>query len=153
LLGGPQAGVVAGNADLVARCSRHPLARALRPGGLVLEILQEVALAYLRRDAGRTVPLWRIATTPLEQLAGRAHALGVGEVVECDSVMGGGTLPGVTIPSAGVALAGDVTAGLRAGDPPVIARVSGGRTICDLRAVAPEQDGALAKAIAAVTAV
>ena len=59
LLGGPQAGVIAGRADLVAACARHPLSRALRPGGLVLAALQDVALAYLRRDAGRTVPFWR----------------------------------------------------------------------------------------------
>src|SRR5206468_8988169 len=57
LLGGPQAGVIAGRADLVAACARHPLARALRPGGLVLGALQETVLAYLRRDAA-TIPFW-----------------------------------------------------------------------------------------------
>jgi len=149
LLGGPQAGVVAGRADLVAICARHPLSRALRPGGLVLAALQDVALAYLRRDAGRTVPFWRLATEPVEALACRAAALGVGTVVECESVTGGGTLPGVAIPSAGVAVPGDAVARLRAWDPPVIARVEGGRTICDLRTVLPDQDVELARALAA----
>ncbi|HET9075926.1 MAG TPA: L-seryl-tRNA(Sec) selenium transferase [Acidimicrobiales bacterium] len=148
LLGGPQAGIIAGSRDLVQRCRRHPLARALRPGGLVLEALQEVALSYLRRDAGRTVPLWRMAGTPVEVLRRRAEAIGAGEVVECESVMGGGTLPTVAIPSAGVALPGDVTSGLRRASPPVVAHVRDGRTICDLRTVFEEQDQALAKALA-----
>ena len=57
LLGGPQAGIIAGRADLVAACAAHPLARALRPGGLVLGSLQDVALAYLRRDAAVDDPV------------------------------------------------------------------------------------------------
>src|SRR5690606_7437350 len=67
LLGGPQAGIIAGRADLVAACARHPLARALRPGGLVLGALQDVALTYLRRD-GQAIPFWRMATTPVAEL-------------------------------------------------------------------------------------
>lgn len=149
LLGGPQAGIIAGSTELVERCKRHPLARALRPGHLTLHALQEIALSYLRRDAGTTVPLWRMATATTEELRRRAEALGHGEVVECASVMGGGTLPGRTIPSAGIALAGDQTGRLRGHEPPVIAHVVDGRTICDLRTVLPEQDAALAKALAA----
>ena len=147
LLGGPQAGVVAGRADLVAACARHPLARALRPGGLVLAALQDVALAYLRRD-GASLPFWRMATTPVEDVRRRAAALGTGRVVDCASVAGGGTLPGVEIPSAGVAVDGDVTARLRAADPPVIARVVDGRTVCDLRTVDPADDKLVAAALA-----
>jgi len=149
LLGGPQAGVVAGRADLVAACARHPLSRALRPGGLVLAALQDVALAYLRRDAGRTVPFWRMATEPVESLTRRAAVLAIGSVVSCESVTGGGTLPGVAIPSAGVAVPGDAVARLRAWDPPVIARVEGDTTVCDLRTVLPAQDADLARALAA----
>jgi L-seryl-tRNA(Ser) seleniumtransferase len=147
LLGGPQAGIIAGRADLVAACARHPLARALRPGGLVLAVLQDVALAYLRRDAGTSLPFWRMATTPVASLEARARALGAGTVVACESVTGGGTLPGVTLPSFGVAFEGDVTAALRDSRPPVIARVDEDRTICDLRTVLPEQDEVLAKAL------
>ncbi len=149
LLGGPQAGVIAGRADLVARCRRHPLARALRPGGLILEALQDVALAYLRGDAGRTVPLWQLAAAPVEALRQRADALGSGQVVECASVMGGGALPDRTISSVGVAVDGDITVALRAATPPILARVVDGRTICDLRTVFPDQDPSLAKALAA----
>ena len=65
LLGGPQAGIIAGRADLVAACAAHPLARALRPGGLVLGSLQDVALAYLRRDAAVTIPFWRMVDAPV----------------------------------------------------------------------------------------
>lgn len=147
LLGGPQAGVIAGRADLVERCRRHPLARALRPGGLVLEALQEVALSYLRRDAGSTLPLWHLATTPVADLRRRAERLGAGEVVDCESVMGGGTLPATTIASAGVAVPGDITSQLRAASPPVVAYVRDGRTVCDLRTVLESQDGDLARAL------
>ena len=148
LLGGPQAGISAGRAELVDACTRHPLARALRPGQLVLRALHDVALSYTRRDAGSTLPLWRMATTTVDELQARAEALGTGEVVECESVMGGGTLPGRTIPSVGVALAGDLTDRLRCSDPPVIARVEAGRTVCDMRTVLPGQDRVLAKALA-----
>jgi len=147
LLGGPQAGVLAGRVDLVDACARHPLYRALRPGGLVLGALEQVALAYLERDGGR-IPFWRMATVAVDALRQRAEALRCGEVVECASVTGGGTLPGVEIPSVGVALNGDVTAVLRAARPkPVIARVDDDRTILDLRTVDPSDDSLLAAAI------
>jgi len=147
LLGGPQAGVLAGRADLVDACARHPLYRALRPGGLVLGALEQVGLAYLERD-GQRVPFWRMATVAVSELRARAEALGKGDVVECSSVTGGGTLPGVEIPSAGVAIDGDVTAALRAAAPkPVIARVDEGRTILDLRTVDPKDDVLLAAAV------
>lgn len=149
LLGGPQAGVIAGAADLVARCARHPLARALRPGGLVLGALQETALAYLRRDS-TTIPFWRMATTPVGDLRARATTLGVGEVVACASVPGGGTLPGVEIPSVGVTVPGDHAAALRAATPPIIARVADGRTVCDLRTVDPAEDTHLAGVLTAL---
>ncbi|MDP9404490.1 MAG: L-seryl-tRNA(Sec) selenium transferase [Actinomycetota bacterium] len=152
LLGGPQAGVIAGQEDLVAACARHPLARALRPGSLVLGALQETALAYLRRD-GDAIPFWRMAATPVGALRTRATALvpaTSGEVVECESVPGGGSVPGLTIPSVGVAVAGDHTAALRRQDPPVIARVHEGRTILDLRSVDPADDPVVAKALAAL---
>jgi L-seryl-tRNA(Ser) seleniumtransferase len=150
LLGGPQAGVLAGRRDLVERCARHPLARALRPGGLVLSALQDTALAYLRRD-GDAIPFWRMASVPVEELRARAAALVLGEVVACESVPGGGTAPGTVIPSAGVALDGDHNAALRAWDPPVIARVVDGRTVLDLRTVDPADDAVVAKAVHACT--
>jgi L-seryl-tRNA(Ser) seleniumtransferase len=146
LLGGPQAGVIVGSADLVQRCRRHPLARALRAGGLVLGALQDLALAYLRRD-GDAIPFWRMATIDPSTLRRRAERLGVATVVDCESVPGGGSAPGVGVPSAGVALDGDHTAALRAWEPPVIARVADGRTILVLRTVDPADDGVVAAAV------
>jgi L-seryl-tRNA(Ser) seleniumtransferase len=146
LLGGPQAGIIAGRADLVAACAAHPLARALRPGSLVLSALQDVLLAYLRRD-GDAIPFWRMATCPQDDLRERAKALGVGTVVDTAAVAGGGTLPGVEIPSAGLALDGDHVAALRAASPPIIARVREGTTVLDLRTVDPADDAHLAATI------
>ncbi len=143
LFGGPQAGIIAGRADLVRQCARHPLARALRPGSLVLNALQQVALAYLRRD-GQAIEFWRMASLAPADLQVRAHAAvaesGAGEVAEMASVPGGGTLPGTEIDSFGVMLDGDQTAALRAGTPAIVARVSEGCTWLDLRTVAPDDD-------------
>jgi L-seryl-tRNA(Ser) seleniumtransferase len=150
LLGGPQAGVIAGRADLVDACAKHPLARALRPGALVLSSLQETALAYLRRD-GDAIPFWRMATLPVEGLRRRAGALGVGEPVETVAIAGAGSLPGLDIPSAGIAVDGDVTVALRAHDPPVIGRTRDDRTLLDLRTVDPADDAVVAKAVTACT--
>jgi L-seryl-tRNA(Ser) seleniumtransferase len=148
LLGGPQAGIVAGRADLVDACAGHPLYRALRPGPLILAALQVVALAYLERD-GEALPFWRMATTPVDDLRQRAAKIASRagadwSVTDTMAVTGGGTLPGVTIPSAGLAHDGDHAAALRAAHPPVIARVNEDRTVVDLRTVDSADDDALA---------
>ena len=150
LLGGPQAGIIAGRADLVAACARHPLARALRPGSLVLGALQDLSLRYLRRD-GAAIPFWRMATIPADELRARATALDAGNVVETVAVAGGGTLPGVEIRSAGVALPGDRTAELRSADPPIIARVQDDTTTLDLRTVDPSDDAHVASTLRTLT--
>jgi L-seryl-tRNA(Ser) seleniumtransferase len=149
LLGGPQAGIIAGRADLVAACEAHPLARALRPGGLVLAALQATALAYLDRR-GQDLPLWRMAGRSVDELRARAEALRVGTPVDTVAVAGGGTLPGVEIPSAGIALEGDHAAALRAAEPPVVARVADGRTVLDLRTVEPADDPHVTRAVEAL---
>jgi L-seryl-tRNA(Ser) seleniumtransferase len=152
LLGGPQAGIVAGDAELVSRCARLPLARALRPGGLVLAALERTLLAYLSGEAER-LPLWRMATTDPAELRRRAvqvaeKAGGGVEVVECTSVLGGGSAPGTGIPSVGVRRRGDHAAALRRHHPPVIAVVNDGGTVCDLRTVDPADDVIVADALA-----
>jgi L-seryl-tRNA(Ser) seleniumtransferase len=146
LLGGPQAGIIAGRQDVIDACARHPLARALRAGGLTLAVLQSIALAYLRRD-GQAIPFWRMATAPIDELRARAQALGTGDVVDTEAVAGAGSLPGTEIPSIGIATAGDHTAALRAHTPPVVARVRDDRTICDMRTVDPHDDEALGHAL------
>ena len=146
LLGGPQAGVIAGRADLVAACAAHPLARALRPGSLVLHALQDLALAYLRRD-GDAIPFWRMATLAVDDLRSRAATIAPDLVVDTMAIPGGGTLPGVEIPSVGLRLDGDRTVDLRAGTPPVIARVADQATLLDLRTVHPDDDAVLGSAL------
>lgn len=149
LLGGPQAGIIAGGTDLVARCARHPLARALRPGGTVLADAQRTALAYLAGDA-TTLPLWAMATIGVEELRVRASKVAAtcgGAVVDTEAVTGGGSLPGRGIPSVGVRLPGDHARTLRCSDPPVIARVGDGATTADLRSVDPLDDGELGAAL------
>lgn len=148
LLGGPQAGIIAGNRELVEKCARHPLARAFRPGGLILTQLQNLALAYLRRD-GMAIPFWRMATAGIDDLHQRAAAIGQGQPVDLMSVPGGGTLPTVEIPSAGVALDGDQSTYLRtAGNRPVIARVTDGQTFLDMRTVDPSDDAYISSLLA-----
>lgn len=152
LFGGPQAGIIAGDAELVRKCAAHPLARALRPGSLVLAALQATALAYLAED-GDAIPFWRMASLTVDQLRKRADAYGVGEIVDVMSTPGGGTLPGVEIPSVGVAVEGDQRKALRELDHPIIARVdhgdssAGETTVLDLRTIHPDDDEVVAGAL------
>ena len=94
--------MIAGRADLVATVARHPLARAVRADKMALAALQSVALAYLAGD-GDAIPLWRMAATPVAALRERAEALAGAvpgaKVVDTEAVAGGGSLPGLTIPS------------------------------------------------------
>jgi L-seryl-tRNA(Ser) seleniumtransferase len=157
LLGGPQAGVICGRADLVAACARHPLARALRPGGLTLLALQETALAYLHRRVTEEVPFWRMVAVPvaeLEQraavLAGRIAAPGHVRPGPTDALPGAGSAPGATMPSYGLHLDGDHLAALRRAEPPIVARTREGVTILDLRTVPPVHDDHLAATITGI---
>lgn len=153
LLGGPQAGIIVGRADLVERCADHPLARALRCGGLVLAALQEVALSYLHRTVTDEIALWRMIDQSIEALRARAQrivdAAGVGTVVESEAVPGAGSSPGVTMPSIAIAVDRDVLDQLRAHAPPVIGRTRDGRTYLDLRSVDSADDGVVISALSA----
>jgi L-seryl-tRNA(Ser) seleniumtransferase len=157
LLGGPQAGVIAGRADLVERCRRHPLARALRPGGLVLAAMQDTALAYLDKRATTDIAFWAMVSVPVAALRARAEAIAQAvatthpsvTAVAMDALPGAGSAPGVTMPSFGIEIDGDLLAGLRRHDPPVIARSRDDRTLLDLRSVAASDDDVV---IAALTA-
>ena len=146
LLGGPQAGIIAGRADLVEACRRHRLARALRPGSLVLAALQHTALAYLRND-GEAIDFWRMASLTPAQLRERLGAFEGLKAVATAATPGGGTLPGVEIESVGVTVRGDHTDRLRALPRPVIARIVEGDTVVDLRTVHPDDDAEVAAAL------
>jgi len=155
LLGGPQAGIIVGRADLVGTIAGHPLARAMRADKLTLAILQSVALTYLTGDA-TTIPLWHMATAGIDDLRERAEALCAGlshaKVVDTEAVAGGGSLPGLTIPSIGVALeprdVDETAARLRARG--VVGRVVDDALVCDLRSVDPADDLAVLDALRAV---
>lgn len=149
LLGGPQAGLLLGEAALVERLRRDPFARALRVDKLTLAALEATL-------SGPATPVARaLASDPAELMVRAkqlADAVG-GEAVATDGRVGGGGAPGVPLPSAAVALPASLAGPLRGGALPVVGRVHEGRLLLDLLAVLPEQDDDLAAAVRAVRAV
>lgn len=157
LVGGPQAGLIVGRKDLVARLRRDPLARAMRPDKVTLAAVAATLGLYRAGLAESEIPVWRmLAATPVD-LRRRAEAIvaqlpaGGAAVVELESTVGGGSLPGETLLSIGLALEGSPTPlmkRLRAGDPCVIGRIERERVVLDLRTVDAGVDEALGRAIA-----
>ena len=154
LVGGPQAGLVVGRADLITRLRRDPLARAMRPDKVTTAAVAATLALYRGGRAAREIPLWQMVATPLDALRARAEGLAGDrlEVAEMRSTLGGGSLPGETLPSWGIAVtsrsAERFAAGLRSGDRAVIARIEDGRVLLDLRTVPPADDAALAVVLA-----
>jgi L-seryl-tRNA(Ser) seleniumtransferase len=152
LLGGPQAGIVVGRADLVSRLRRHPLQRALRPDKLTLAALEGTLLLYLDPErALREVPSLRMLHEPVEEVQARAERLAGlvgGDVVETAARAGGGALPLLDLPSAAVAVEAELAASLRFADPPVVALVRDDRTLLDCRTIADDEVEAVAQALA-----
>ncbi len=148
LLGGPQAGLMFGGADLVTRLRRHPLARALRVDKLTLAALEATV-------AGPPPPVRTALDASPSELTGRAERLAAvltsegvdARAVPSVSTVGGGGAPGVELPSAAVSLPEPFAAALRGGDPAVLGRLAGGRCLLDLRALPPEADDELATAV------
>lgn len=157
LLGGPQAGIIAGRADLVEQCLRHPLARALRPGGLVLAALQTTALTYLDKRAVTDIAFWRMVATPIDELRARAESIvdavrlvhRTARVELTEALPGAGSAPGVTMPSVGVVIDGDLLKPLRQFATPVVARSRDDRTSLDLRSIDPVDDQIVINALLA----
>jgi L-seryl-tRNA(Ser) seleniumtransferase len=165
LLGGPQAGIIAGRADLVKRVSAHPLARAVRADKTALASVAATLRHYLRGDAAETVPVWRMISLPLdvlehrcrywvEQLAGIAPFT----VVPGRATVGGGSLPEETLESRALAISeaqardhgmtlDDLAYRLRTRQPPLMPRVEAGRLLIDARTVLPEQDAGVVQAL------
>ncbi len=158
LLGGPQAGVLAGSREAIDLCRRHPLVRALRVDKVTLAGLSATLSHYERGEAEREIPVWRAIAARPEDLALRARAwrdaLGPGaaaEVREARSAVGGGTLPEATLPTFALALAhadpDALSARLRRADPPVVGRIEDGRVLLDPRTVLPGEDEPLLAAV------
>ncbi|HEY6378575.1 MAG TPA: L-seryl-tRNA(Sec) selenium transferase [Candidatus Dormibacteraeota bacterium] len=158
LCGGPQAGLIAGRGELVARLRRHPLLRALRPDKLVLAALGATLAAHLSGEAATTVPVLRMLGRLLPDLdatarawAARLRAAGVpAEIAGATGPPGGGSLPGVELPTVSVVLpgpSGRLLAALRSGTPAVVARAEGGRVWLDPRTVAPDEAEELVAAV------
>lgn len=152
LLGGPQAGLLLGRRDLVERCRRHPLARALRVDKLTLAALE----ATLR---GPVAPVQEALHADPGTLRDRAEALAAklvaagveARAVASEATVGGGGAPGVTLTSAAVSLPERLAAPLRTGAPPIVGRVERGRLLLDLRSVPAGLDGDVLRAVLGVS--
>jgi L-seryl-tRNA(Ser) seleniumtransferase len=155
LLGGPQAGIILGRANIIARLRRFPLTRALRVDKTTLAGLQATLLHYVKGEAVREVPVWRMIATTLETLTHRAETwvgrlakAGIqSHVIEGRSAVGGGSLPGETLPTQLVALRESspdrLATILRQAEPPVIARVEDEQLVFDPRTVQLEEEETL----------
>jgi len=152
LLGGPQAGILAGRGEAIRRVKRHPLLRALRLDKVTLAGLSATLAHHERGEATTKIPVWRALAQPAGALEARAlawlaelGAAGAGcEVLPSSSAVGGGSLPEVTLPTFVLALPGRepdaLLARLRAGDPPIVARIEEDRVVLDPRTVLPWED-------------
>lgn len=155
LLGGPQAGIVVGRRDLIALLRSHPLARAMRIDKLQRAALEATVAAYLHTDRPAEIPTVALIDTPVEQLQQRAVTLASklnGTATATTAVIGGGTTPGVELPSFAVQLPLDgspdeLLTQLRSGEPAVIARIDDGQVLLDLRSVPAADDQLLYEAV------
>ncbi len=157
LLGGPQAGIIVGRGELIQRMKKHPLARAVRADKTCLAGLAATLRHYLAEEAEREIPVWQMICTPAEVIRERATSwaatLGAGSVLEAESTVGGGSLPGESLKTHVLALEPKspdrLLARLREADPPIIARTEDGRVLLDPRTVLPDQDADLLKGLRA----
>ena len=160
LLGGPQAGIVVGSRSLISVLERHPLARAVRIDKLSLASLTMTLQHYLLNESEKKIPIWRMISASAEDIKDRANLLKEGlevhsTVVESRSPIGGGSLPGETLPSWVLAIHCAETAGgadrvlnnLRMCDKPVIGRIADEQVLLDPRTVLPEQDADLKRSL------
>jgi L-seryl-tRNA(Ser) seleniumtransferase len=160
LLGGPQAGVLAGRADAIAAARAHPLARALRLDKLSLAALEATLALYREPERARAeIPVLAMLTADEATLAHRARRLaeGIGalaEIVAASAKVGGGALPLLELPGPVVAVAGPpaaLAARLRAADPPVAGRIQDGRLLLDPRTLAEDEIDVVAAAVRATS--
>jgi L-seryl-tRNA(Ser) seleniumtransferase len=160
LLGGPQAGLLSGRADLIARMRANSLFRALRVDKLTYAALESTLLAYLKHEYD-AIPALRMMGLTKEEIGGRAESVAGRarssrvkiEIIDGESVIGGGAAPSSVLPTRLLAAtcdgfsANELSTGLRKCSPPIISRVEEGRVLLDLRTVFPEQDRLIAEAL------
>ncbi|MBA2718397.1 MAG: L-seryl-tRNA(Sec) selenium transferase [Chloroflexi bacterium] len=166
LVGGPQAGLVVGRADLVERLRRDPLARAVRPDKAILAAVAATLAVYRAGRAALDIPIWQLIAREPAQLRARAEWI-VGtaagatgrsdiDIVDLESPVGGGSLPGQVLPSVGVAVpfasAARAAATLRSGPDRILARIIDDAIVFDLRTVAPFDDGTIVRRIGELAA-
>jgi len=165
LLGGPQAGILSGRSDLIARMRSNSLFRALRVDKLTYAALEATLMAYAKGDHA-AIPTLRMMRLSIEEIGKRAAAVAAKiqspklaiEVIDGESVIGGGAAPSAVLPTRLLAAsahglsADELAARLRLSNPPVIARVEEGRVLLDLRTVFPEQDEAVIRALGQIAA-
>jgi L-seryl-tRNA(Ser) seleniumtransferase len=161
LLGGPQAGIICGRAALVTQLKRHPLARAVRADKLCLAALAATLTHYLTEQAVTAVPIWRMIARPAAEIhdeannwAARLQAQGLQvAIINGRSTVGGGSLPGTSLPTWLVAIehkaVNELTYRLRMGNPAIVGRIQDGHLLIDPRTVLPEQVDPLLQALAA----
>ncbi|MBM3149158.1 MAG: L-seryl-tRNA(Sec) selenium transferase [Chloroflexi bacterium] len=161
LVGGPQVGIIVGKEQLVKKLAKHPLARAVRIDKIRLAGLAATLIHYLKGEALQRVPVWRMIAMPLAEVEKRAIAwagvLGdLAEVTDGEAMVGGGSLPGNTLPTKlvaigtqgrGAVVAHKLAQRLRRGQPPIIGRVSGDVLFLDARSVLPEEDKIVVEAL------
>ena len=148
LLGGPQAGVILGSKELIDQLKVHPLARAIRADKMALAALSATLYHYLKEEAFEKVPVWQMISASVEEIKSRAEnwqkTLGLGEVTESKSMVGGGSLPGETLPTMVWTVEVDhpqkLLADLREGSPAIIGRIENDRVIFDPRTILPQSD-------------
>jgi L-seryl-tRNA(Ser) seleniumtransferase len=151
LLGGPQAGIVVGRADLVERLRRHPLQRALRADKLTLAALEGTLALYL--DAPERIPVLRMLRDEhVRERAERLASLTGGTVEETIARVGGGALPLAEVPSFACALEEELAAPLRDTEPPVVGIVRDGKLLLDCRTLTDGEVDDVARAVAAASA-
>ncbi len=159
LLGGPQAGILAGRTEMLTRVKQHPLARAVRADKLCLAGLSATLTHYVKNETVRQVPVWQMIARPATELAATAAAWAthctqaglLATTISGESTVGGGSLPGTTLPTTLLALdhpdVHGVAARLRASAPPVIVRIAGGQLLIDPRTIRPGQEETLLAAL------
>ncbi len=160
LVGGPQAGIIVGQKEYIEKLKRHPLARAVRIDKTRLAALVATLLHYLREEAAEKIPVWRMIAAPLDEIERRARiwadALSsAAEVVPGETMVGGGSLPGGSLPTRLVSLGGRnvpvIAERLRLREVPVIGRIEKDRLLLDPRSVLPEEDGIVIEALQSVS--